>query len=191
MSQRTSILLTLGLAVLFASCDSARQRETSAQVTAEQVNPRVQGAMVTNLESLEKNGLTVTPYRNLRSKNEAGMRLASPQPGLFVTPGPVNFVYQVTNYRLGEGAESSQAGVAISPLGQAITTIVDNETVTEHATPTFTEPMTEGDHVVLSFLSRSSRESLKHRSGFDLRTVRVGSPAGKQPGQPAGADPVL
>jgi hypothetical protein len=45
--------------------------------------------------------------------------------------------------------------------------------------------MAPGQHVVLSFLSRSYHESLKHRGAYDLRLVNVGS-------SPAtGAAPVL
>jgi hypothetical protein len=34
--------------------------------------------------------------------------------------------------------------------------------------------MTAGEHTVLTFLARSTRESLKHRLGYDLRVIRVG-----------------
>ena len=35
--------------------------------------------------------------------------------------------------------------------------------------------MPDGQHVVLSFLSRSYHESLKHRGAYDLRIINVGN----------------
>jgi len=35
--------------------------------------------------------------------------------------------------------------------------------------------MADGQHVILSFLSRSYHESLKHRGAYDLRVINVGS----------------
>ena len=167
---RLVLVLCAGLAM--SSCDTAKQRETGAQVRAEQVNPRVQ-VNINNLEAMEKNGMVVTPFTPNRAMNETQIRLREPQRDRLLQPGPVNFVCDVSNFRLGN-PEASTTGITMSPIGQAITTIIDNQTVIEHATPTFSENLTDGDHTILTFLSHATREGLKHRLAYDLRTVSVG-----------------
>ncbi len=179
MTNRSTLLLaaTLGVALAVSSCDTAKQRESGNQVRAEQVNPRVQ-ANISNLEAMEKNGMLVTPYTANRAMNETQLRVREPESGATVEPGAVNFVCDVSNFRLGVPPAAPEAGLSMSSIGQSITTIVDNETVNEHGTAAFSENLTAGEHTVLTFLSRSTRESLKHRLAYDLRTLRVGNAAG-------------
>lgn len=167
----------LGAAI--TSCDTAKQqRETGRQVTAEQVNPRTMAGL-NSLDAQEKNGLIVTPYANQqRAMSEAALQVAAPSPSAVLEPGAVRFSTNVTNFRLGAQATVREPGITMSPLGQSITTIIDNEVVTEHGTTSFSENMEEGDHTVLTFLTRPNRESLKHRLAYDLRTVQVGRPEG-------------
>lgn len=176
MTNRGPLLLALvlGAGLALSSCDTAKQRESGSQVRAEQVNPRVQSS-IANLEAMEKNGMLVTPYVGNRSMNETQLRIREPEPGATVQPGAVNFVCDVSNFRLGVPPAAPEAGMTMSPLGQSITTIVDNETINEHATATFSENLTPGDHAVLTFLTRSTRESLKHRLAYDLRSIHVGN----------------
>ena len=176
MPNRTTRLLalTLGAGLALSSCDTAKQRESGSQVRAEQVNPRVQ-TTIANMEAMEKNGMLVTPYVGNRSMNETQIRVRQPELGATVQPGAVEFACDVSNFRLGVPPAAPEAGMTMSPLGQSITTIIDNETVNEHATPTFAENLTVGDHTILTFLTRSTRESLKHRLAYDLRNVHVGN----------------
>ncbi len=53
---------------------------------------------------------------------------------------------------------------------------MDNEPYTAHYETEFTKDIKEGEHVVLSFLSRSYHESLKHKGAYDLRKITVGRP---------------
>ncbi len=167
----------LGAGLALNGCDTAKSRETGSQVRAEQVNPRVQ-ANINNLEAMEKNGMEVTPYTTNRAQNETQLRVREPEAGVTLQPGSVKFVYDVSNFRLGVPPAAPEAGMAMSAIGQSITTIVDNEIITEHGAATFTENLTEGEHTMLSFLTRSTREGLKHRLAYDLRTLRVGTGAG-------------
>lgn len=176
MTNRSTLLLVAALCVGLAvsSCDTAKQRESTTQVRAEQISPRAQST-ITSLEAMEKNGILVTPYVSNRRLNDAQMRVREPENGVSLQPGAVAFRADVSNFRLGVPPAAPEAGMAMSPLGQSITTIVDNETVNEHGTTSFSENLTAGDHTVLTFLSRSTRESIKHRLAYDLRTVRVGN----------------
>ncbi len=180
MSSRGILLLaaTLCVGLAMSSCDTAKQRETGSQVRSEQVNPRLQ-ASANSLEAMEKNGMVVTPYSTNRSMNETQLRVREPQADAFLEVGAVNFVCDVNNFRLGVPATIPEPGMATSAIGQSITTIIDNETINEHATPTFSENLTAGEHTVLTFLTRSTRESLKHRLAYDLRTVNVGKALGQ------------
>lgn len=176
--------MALGLALALSACDTAKQqRETGRQVTAEQVNPRMQSNM-NSLEAQEKNGLTVTPYTQQRSMNEASLFVREPAASAVLQPGAVKFVCDVSNFRLGVPPSTTEPGIVMSPLGQSVTTIIDNETIGEHGTGTFTENMTEGQHVVLSFLTRANRESLKHRLAYDLRTLQIGGGVPTKPFNP-------
>jgi hypothetical protein len=181
MTNRRILLLAtaLGAGLAVSSCDTAKQRETGNQVRAEQVNPRVQ-ANINNLEAMEKNGMVVTPYTSNRSMNETQLRVREPETSAFLEPGAVDFLCEANNFRLGtppSGAATAEAGMSVSPLGQSITTIIDNEIVNEHATPKFSENLTAGDHTVLTFLTRASREGLKHKLAYDLRNLHVGKGA--------------
>lgn len=169
-------LTACGSLLLTSGCDTAKTRETANQVKAEQVNPRVQ-LTINNLEAMEKNGIVVTPYTSQRAMGEAQMRVRQPEPGQLVQPGAVNFACDVSNFRLGVPGVSPDPGMMVSPLGQSITTIIDNEVINEHNAPKFTESLTPGEHVVLSFLTRPTREALKHRTAYDLRVVNVGTGA--------------
>ncbi len=173
------MLAVTGAALSLSSCDTAKQRETGNQVRAEQVNPRVQTS-INNLEAMEKNGMVVTPYTTNRAMNEAQLRVREPEAGSTSQPGAVNFVCDVSNFRLGVAAAATEPGMTVSPMGQTITTIVDNEIVNEHGTPTFSENLTPGYHTVLTFLTRSTRESLKHKLAYDLRAVQVGNASGSE-----------
>lgn len=176
MTNRSTLLLAaaFGATLALSSCDTAKQRETGAQVRAEQVNPRV-SASISNLEAMEKNGMLVTPYIAARAMNETQLRVREPQGGSLVEPGDVKFLCEVSNFRLGSPPTVPEAGLTMSTIGQSITTIIDNETATEHATPSFSKSLAAGHHTILTFLTRATRESLKNRFAYDLRTLRVGS----------------
>jgi hypothetical protein len=94
-----------------------------------------------------------------------------------VPAGPVNFKYELTNFQLTQmtGHDHSKE-MANSMQGQHIHFIVDNEPYTALYEPKVTKDLKEGNHVVLSFLSRSYHESLKHKTAYDLRTFKVGQP---------------
>jgi hypothetical protein len=107
---------------------------------------------------------------------EAQLLLKSPASGSSVASGNVAFDYDITNFQLTKMTGGMHAGeMATSEKGQHIHNIVDNEPYTAHYTTEFTKPMADGQHVVMSFLSRSYHESLKHRGAYDLRLVTVGN----------------
>lgn len=151
------------------ACDTTRQQtETATQPLAENAAPG-------GLASLEKNGIRLTPFNDSPKYSESQLRLNSPAPGSAVASGAVPFDYDLSNFQLTKmtgGVHAEQ--MANSQQGQHIHNIVDNEPYTAHYTTEFTKNIPDGQHIVLSFLSRSYHESLKHRGAYDLRIVNVG-----------------
>ena len=173
--KKTYLLLALALMVGFTACDTARQTqdaETQTPVTPINEGPIPAGAV------MNKNGLSVFAFNNSQNYPESQLRLNVPAAGSVVEPGPVQFDYNLSNYQLTRMTPHSNAEhMANSQQGQHIHNIVDNEPYTAHYETEFTKEMKEGEHVILSFLSRSYHESLKHEGAYDLRKVTVGRPA--------------
>ncbi|TGE26518.1 hypothetical protein [Hymenobacter metallicola] len=175
----SALLMSSAMLLGLAACDTARQQqESGSQATAERVSSATTASM-------EKNGIRLTPFTDSPKNPEAQLQLKSPATGSTVPSGSVSFDYDITNFQLTKmtgGMHSEE--MANSEKGQHIHNIVDNEPYTAHYTTEFTKPIADGQHVVLSFLSRSYHESLKHRGAYDLRVITVG----KAPATPLNAD---
>ena len=167
---------SLTLAAL-AGCESSKPAtEVSATAgTANPATPTPAGA-----EAMESNGIRLTPFSDSPKYPEAQMQLRAPIAGATIPSGDVSFDYQITNFQLTKmSGGPHMAQMANSMKGQHIHNIVDNEPYTAHYDTKFTKAIPDGQHVVLSFLSRSYHESLKHRGAYDLRVIKVGTvPAG-------------
>ncbi|MGI4741868.1 MAG: hypothetical protein ACRYG7_42430 [Janthinobacterium lividum] len=170
---------TLALAALLAlgSCSTSQQAETS---TAPADRPTALGAQ-TNLPNSAgpaqaKGGITLTPFNDSPKFPTAQLRLNTPVAGSTVPSGEVAFAYDLTNYQLTKMTGGMHSGeMANSMKGQHIHNIVDNQPYTAHYDTKFSKPIADGRHVVLSFLSRSYHESLKHLGAYDLRVITVGN----------------
>ncbi|GAB3194482.1 hypothetical protein ABID22_000202 [Pontibacter aydingkolensis] len=174
--KRTYLLLASALMLGFSACDTTRQtQENESQSPATSVRgggPTPTGAV------MSKNGLRVFAFNDSQQYPESQIRLNVPPAGGVVEAGPVQFDYDLSNYQLTRMTPHSNAEhMANSQEGQHIHNIVDNEPYTAHYTTEFTKELAEGDHVILSFLSRSYHESLKHKGAYDLRMVTAGKPA--------------
>ena len=166
----------MALAVLLAlgSCSTA---ETTTTGPAER--PTALGAQTsTNSvagEVQSKNGITLTPYNDSPKFPTAQLRLNTPVAGSTVA-SPVPFSYDLTNFQLTKMTGSEHATqMANSMKGQHIHLIIDNQPYIAKYETKFTQEMAPGHHVVLSFLSRSYHESLKHLGAYDLRVVTAGT----------------
>ncbi|MGI4740533.1 MAG: hypothetical protein ACRYG7_35625 [Janthinobacterium lividum] len=171
--------LALATLAFLASCSTSQQAEST---TAPADRPAALGAQTTastvSGAAQSKGGITLTPYNDSPKFPTAGLRLNAPVDGSSLPSGPVVFSYELTNFQLTKMTESDHAmQMANSMKGQHIHNIVDNQPYTAHYETKFTKPIADGQHVVLSFLSRSYHESLKHKGAYDLRTITVGTPA--------------
>ena len=173
---------TLSLALL-ASCESSKPAsDVSAPAGGNAPTATLAAA---GGESMESNGIRLTPFADSPKFPEAQMQLRAPIANATLPSGEVPFDYQVTNFQLTKmSGGPHMAQMANSMKGQHIHNIVDNEPYTAHYEAKFSKPLPDGQHAILSFLSRSYHESLKHRGAYDLRIINVGS-------APAPATPII
>ena len=170
---------TLALAALLAlgSCSTSQPAETSTTGPADR-NTALGAQKTTNAaagEAQSKNGITLTPFDDSPKFPTAQVRLNTPVAGSTVT-SPVPFSYDLTNFQLTKMTGSDHAmQMANSMKGQHIHLIIDDQPYIAKYETKFTQDMAPGHHVVLSFLSRSYHESLKHLGAYDLRMVTVGT----------------
>jgi hypothetical protein len=173
--KRTYLLLASALMLSFSACDTARQTQEAENQTPEA--SKVTGGPTPSGAVMSKGGLRVYAFDNSQKYPESQLRLNTPPAGGVVEPGPVQFVYTLSNFELTRMTPHSNAEhMANSMQGQHIHNIVDNQPYTAHYETEFTKEIPEGEHVILSFLSRSYHESLKHKGAYDLRKITVGKP---------------
>jgi len=175
--------LAFAALALLGSCSTSQQAESTTgpadragALGAQRATSTVSG------QAQSKGGITLTPYNDSPKFPTAQMRVNAPIQGSTVPSGEVAFSYDLTNFQLTKMTDSDHAmQMANSMKGQHIHNIVDNMPYTAHYDTKFTKPIADGQHVVLSFLSRSYHESLKHAGAYDLRTITVGTPAAGTP----------
>jgi hypothetical protein len=181
--KKTYLLLASSLILSFTGCNSDQQNQEAGDRDATAVQDSAATASDAPTpagEVMSKGGLRVFAFDDSPKFSDAALKLNAPAAGGTVEPGPVEFAYELGNYQLTEMTPSSHAEqMANSHQGQHIHNIVDNEPYTAHYETTFEKELEEGDHVILSFLSRSYHESLKHKGAYDLRVVTAGKPAQK------------
>ena len=158
----------------FSACDTTKQTTTESTTTA---NGAETVAQQPANEVMEKNGLKVYSFNDSPKFADAALRMTEPVNGANLPSSAVQFNYEITNFKLTDmtGHDHSKE-MANSMQGQHIHNIIDNEPYTAHYETKFTKDVKAGNHVVLSFLSRSYHESLKHKTAYDLRTFSVGKP---------------
>ncbi|MDX5347748.1 MAG: hypothetical protein LPJ89_01540 [Hymenobacteraceae bacterium] len=167
------ILVAALVAAGLVGCDTTRQQnEADTQVVMEDTVSTT-GAAVKVGEVMESGGIKMYSFNDSPQYPEAALRMREPQG--FTEPGQVQFTYDITNFQLTKQTSGQHAEhMANSHQGQHIHNIIDNEPYTAHYETSFTKEMQPGNHVVLSFLSRSYHESLKHKSAYDLQVVTAG-----------------
>jgi hypothetical protein len=94
--------------------------------------------------------------------------------------GEAAFNFTVTDYELGaQTATAGENGLANSGKGQHIHLIVNNGPYSAHYEPGFNNQLSDGNNVILAFLSRSYHESVKNGKAFVVTQVAVGDKAGE------------
>ncbi|MEZ4827669.1 MAG: hypothetical protein R3C61_15515 [Bacteroidia bacterium] len=155
-------LLILTATALLMACGSGENSQTSDQ------------------EQMAEHKLTLSPLEGSTPYETANLSLISSE---LTDDAKVNFSFEVHNYELGAQTPAIEGlGLANSGKGQHIHLIVDNKPYSAHYEPNFsTDTLTEGNHVILAFLSRSYHESVKNTGSgavsYFIEQYQVGAPA--------------
>jgi hypothetical protein len=174
MRKNNALFIAGAFMLAFQACDTAKQTGSETAGQAQTTAETVVTTPATN--NMEKGGIKLTSFNDSPKMAEAGMRLVEPV-GSSLPAGPVDFRWELTNFALTKmtGHDHSKE-MANSMQGQHIHFIDNNQPYVALYEPKTTQNLTEGYHVILSFLSRSYHESLKHATAHDLRVVTVGKP---------------
>ena len=153
--QTTTVFLSL---VVMYSCGPSKKSETAESA-----------------ESTPAKKYTLTKAPPSYDYPEAGLELISSTDDL--DTGDVTFEFAVTNYELAvQTPDAETRGIANSGKGQHIHFILNNDPYSAHYESSFTKNLSEGNHVVLAFLSRSYHESVKNGMAYVLKEITVGEP---------------
>ncbi|MBA9078526.1 MULTISPECIES: hypothetical protein [Rufibacter] len=182
MKKKHLSFVAIAALLIASACDgnrSASTTDTDSTATADHsmghdsAGVQHAGTMGT---PMEKGGLKVYSYSNSVDFPDADLDLNQPEKNGKVAGDSVQFEYEVKNYQLSQQTpDAATHEHANSKEGQHIHNIVDNEPYTAHYKPSFKKAIEPGQHVVLSFLSRSYHESIKHKDAYDLRVITVGN----------------
>ena len=182
MKKQSALFIAGAFMFAFSACNSTKQpagttigTTTGTAATAEKTQ---NGAG----QVMEKNGIRIYGFDDSPKMPTAALKINTPANNATVPAGKATFTYSLSNFELTKmtGHEHSKE-MANSMQGQHIHHILDNEPYIPLYETTYTRDVKEGHHVVLSFLSRSYHESLKHRTAYDLRTFSAGNPGGANP----------
>ncbi len=148
----------------FCACETSRNTETTTDTTT-----------VEEINTATPEAITVEPMSESPDFPDAMLRLNAPAESANLQPGVQDFKYDITNYQLtAQTADADMKQCANSDKGQHIHFILNNEPYDALYEPNHQKELAEGNHVVLSFLSRSYHESLKHPDAYVLRQFTVG-----------------
>ena len=141
-----NILLFFGLFMILVSCKNQKTEEPTVVI---QDSTRVE------------NKYTLTPFSSSEEFADADLTSINYKGGKFMA------AIGGTTYKLGEQTpDAPQKQCANSAEGQHLHLIVDSEPYVAKYTPSFDQEITDGDHYILSFLSRSYHESLKTSTAY-------------------------
>lgn len=150
-----SLLLALAI-FLFPACQNAEQ---ATEDDADEM---------TDTDDSSEKMYVLTPFGASTEYADASITSMKYQNGQFV------FTLGESDYKLGvQTPDAEQKMCANSDQGQHIHLIVDNEPYAAYYVPSFQHDVSNGEHYLLAFLSRSYHESLKHDAASVAQKVMV------------------
>jgi hypothetical protein len=128
---------------------------------------------------LENKGLILTEVVGSPVFDDAKLILKSPKMNEALVAREVKFEFSILgkSYHLGNASkDAATKSCANSDKGQHIHVIVDNKPyeATYDTNYTLKETLNKGNHVALTFLSRSYHESVKSKDAYQLTQFRIG-----------------
>lgn len=165
--KKFNLLLIVLMAGLFVACGSEKDSDDAGDE-----------------QMVSQNTISLAPLEGSTLYETANLSLISSE---LTDDAKVNFNFEVQNYELGAQTPAiAGLGLANSGKGQHVHLIVDNKPYSAHYEPVFsTDTLTEGNHVILAFLSRSYHESVKNMGtgavSYYLEQFQVGASSGEKP----------
>ena len=128
------------------------------------------------LISMSKGGITLTELYSPESFSDAGLQQSLHSEMEELDNNQFTLKYEVSNYEFGKQTSMSEIkACANSAKGQHIHAIVDNGPYTAvYENSVKLSAKDDGQHTVLSFLSRSYHESIKNKNAYVLTSVITG-----------------
>lgn len=175
-------LLHIGLGLTIFSIVSCGEQSEQTQQTSriasdtivKETHEKVKAA-----KPVEKDGLLLYPAQLAKVFPDASLSLISPKNDEELLSGSTQFDFSISNYEL--AIQTEDAGLrhcANSQEGQHLHFIINNSPYLAKYETSFEAELTEGNNVVLAFLSRSYHESIKNGSAYVLRNFVVGEAVG-------------
>lgn len=173
MKKFISPLIILSLMLGLAACQPGNQE---AEETTDEEMMDDDGTTDQDPMDEDSDMVTINPAPEFPQFENSKLMLQDPAEGTEVSPGEVQFNFNVQNYELGVATENAEnIMLAKSDKGQHIHFILNNNPYSAHYEPSFTKEMPEGNHVVLAFLSRSYHAGVKHKDAFVVKQFSVGN----------------
>ena len=161
------LILSLSLSLIGIACERRTKNEDHYD------DNNVRKNVARREDRRERGDIRLTPVTDSPDFSQASLQMTAPKD--VEQSGEIAFRYEVKNYQLGnQTPDADTKKCANSAQGQHIHLIIDNEPYIALYQPTHEVQLKEGNHLVLSFLSRSYHESLKHKNAYVLKPLQVG-----------------
>lgn len=164
MKKLTILLIPVLLIALFFSCN----RKSTAKNNAQRKSA--------TLTTLQKNGITLTELFSVEQFDNATLSQELVASATDLDSNKFGLNFTASNYEFGK--QSDLAGLktcANAAKGQHVHVIVDNDPYNAiYTNSAKLKSSGDGQHTVLSFLSRSYHESIKNKNAYVLSSVITG-----------------
>ena len=128
------------------------------------------------LLSITKNGITLTEFYSLESFENASIQQSVSGTLDELDNNTIKINYETSNYTLGQQTNMNNIkSCANSAQGQHIHCIVDNQPYNAlYKDEAIVNTLKDGQHIVLSFISRSYHESIKNKNAYTITSAITG-----------------
>ena len=175
--KKITLFLALSTMILATSCKDDKKKDDNMDAETEMNSAEDQEMDEMDTEEAE---IMLSKLEGSPEFNDASLKMTLPN-AMKVPAGEVTFAFDVENYDLAAPTKTDMdLGLAESDKGQHVHFILDNAPYSAHYEDSFSKDLTQGDHVVLAFLSRSYHESVKNPNSFVLQKMSVGNPTEDQ-----------
>ncbi|WP_121665751.1 hypothetical protein [Mesonia aquimarina] len=176
--KKITLFLAISTMIMVTSCKNDAKKDENKDAETEMKSEESKEMDDKKME--EKASITLTKLEGSPKFDDASLEMTLPNT-MKVPAGEVTFAFDVENYDLAAKTKTDMdLGLAESDKGQHVHFILDNAPYSAHYEDSFSKDLTQGDHIVLAFLSRSYHESVKNPNSYVLQKMSVGNPTENQ-----------